>query len=432
MELKEGYKKTEIGVIPTDWKCLKILDLVENDYIDKPMDGNHGNIHPKKSDFVNDGIPFIMANNIIDGLLDLKNCNYLKQKQAESLLKGFALTGDILLTHKGTVGNTAIVEKIFSPYLMLTPQVTYYRIKNSNYLDRQYLRYFFDGYAFQKILKNLSGGGTRAYIGITKQIELPMVLPATRNEQTAIGKALSDADAWIQSLTQLIAKKHQIKQGAMQALLNPYENGRLKKGWVIKSIEEMCVPGGIVRGPFGGALKKDCFVDNGYKVYEQRNAIYRNIEIGNYYIDKKKFQELKRFSIRPYDFIISCSGTIGRIYQIPRESPLGIINQALLKLTIETKFFSDKYFYHYFSWERFQDEIIESTQGGAMKNLVGMPIFKSTQIALPERLQEQEHIATVLSDIDADISELENKLNKAKKIKQGMMQNLLTGRIRLI
>ena len=76
------------------------------------------------------------------------------------------------------------------------------------------------------------------------------------------------------------------------------------------------MPQGLVRGPFGGSLKKEYFVQAGYKVYEQRNAIYKEIRVGNYYIDKKKYDELIRFSVKHGDFIVSCSGTIGKIYQI--------------------------------------------------------------------------------------------------------------------
>ena len=96
--------------------------------LEKPLDGNHGNIHPKSSDFVSYGIPFVMANNIKNGHVDLSNCSFLRKEQADSLQKGFSLSGDVLLTHKATIGNTAVVGDIPCEYIMLTPQVTYYRI----------------------------------------------------------------------------------------------------------------------------------------------------------------------------------------------------------------------------------------------------------------------------------------------------------------
>lgn len=110
--------------------------------------------------------------------------------------------------------------------------------------------------------------------------------------------------------------------------------GTLPEDWDLLGLAELCVPDGLVRGPFGGALKKEFFVASGHKVYEQRNAIYRDVRIGNYYIDDAKFRELKRFEVKENDFIVSCSGTIGRIFQIPRNAPKGVINQALLKMVL--------------------------------------------------------------------------------------------------
>lgn len=200
--------------------------------------------------------------------------------------------------------------------------------------------------------------------------------------------------------------------------------------WSIGTLEDICVPNGVVRGPFGGALKKEIFVPFGYKVYEQRNAIYQSVNIGSYYIDENKYREMSRFAVKNGDYIISCSGTIGKIYQIPSTFPKGIINQALLKLTINTERINTTYFYKYFQWDKFQQKIIDDTQGGAMKNLVGMDIFKKAPIVLPE-LKEQTAIAEALSDVDSLISSLQKLIEKKKAIKQGAMQELLTGKKRL-
>lgn len=215
-----------------------------------------------------------------------------------------------------------------------------------------------------------------------------------------------------------------IKQGYKQT-----DIGVIPKDWEVTEIEDICKS--IVRGPFGGALKKEYFVDSGFKVYEQRNAIYQNVNIGRYYIDSNKFSTLKRFEINYKDFIVSCSGTIGRIYQIPKQYKKGIINQALLKLTVDEVKCDTKYFYYVFVSNEFQQKIIDSTQGGAMKNLVGMPIFKKTPFELPKSLTEQSAIATVLSDTDTLIAALNKKIAKKHQIKQGAMQQLLSGKKRL-
>lgn len=202
------------------------------------------------------------------------------------------------------------------------------------------------------------------------------------------------------------------------------EIGFIPNDWDIATLEEVAVEKGLVRGPFGGALKKEYFVPTGYKVYEQRNAIYATTGIGQYYISEDKFSELRRFEVRSSDLIVSCSGTIGRIFRIPDNAPKGIINQALLKIKLNDSIDHD-YFLHYFKSSSFQSAIIEGTQGGAMKNLVGMAEFKNTLLPLPPTKTEQSAIATALSDVDALITQLEKLITKKRQIKQGAMQTLL-------
>jgi len=188
------WQETEVGLIPKDWSLLSVGALVEKDIIDKPLDGNHGGIHPKGTDFVDNGIPFVMASDINNGKVDLVNCKFITKKQADSLNKGFAITGDVLLTHKASLGRTAIVGNIETPYIMLTPQVTYYRVKNYSELNNKYLKYFFDSPVFQDTLINHGdSGSTRAYVGITAQRDLPVILPPS-NSQKAIAEVLSSLD----------------------------------------------------------------------------------------------------------------------------------------------------------------------------------------------------------------------------------------------
>ena len=206
--------------------------------------------------------------------------------------------------------------------------------------------------------------------------------------------------------------------------------GIIPEHWHIRQLVDICMPQGIVRGPFGGMLKKDTFVTSGFKVYEQQNAIYKSSEIGSYFVDRSKYAEMHRFSVSPGDFIISCSGTIGRIFQIPPDAPQGVINQALLKLTTDDEVVYDRYFYILFEWDKFQIRIIDSTQGGAMKNLVGMDVFRTITVVLPP-LSEQRAIAEALSDVDGLLNALNALIAKKQAIKQATMQQLLTGKTRL-
>jgi type I restriction enzyme S subunit len=118
---------------------LKLGELVQDGAILEIQDGNHGEKHPTSADYVEEGIAFVMANDIRDGRVDLRNCKFVSQAKADTLRIGFSKTGDVLLTHKGTVGNVAVVPKV-EPYIMLTPQVTYYRVCCTK-LSNRYLAY---------------------------------------------------------------------------------------------------------------------------------------------------------------------------------------------------------------------------------------------------------------------------------------------------
>ena len=155
-----------------------VQELVEQGVLAKPLDGNHGGIHPKSSDFVKSGIPFIMASDLKNGAVDTENCKFISLKQSKELKKGFAKEGDILLSHKATIGRTAIVGKLSSDYIVLTPQVTYYRVLDKERVNPKYLKYYFDSSEFQKLFEQWAGGGsTRLYLGITGQMKLPIKLP---------------------------------------------------------------------------------------------------------------------------------------------------------------------------------------------------------------------------------------------------------------
>ena len=171
-----------------------VADLVQQRILAKPLDGNHGSIHPKSSDFVSTGIPFVMASDLTEGRVDFKNCKFISPEQAKKLRKGFSEEEDILISHKATIGRTAIVQKNPYKYILLTPQVTYYRVLDKSRLNPRYLKYYFDSRDFQNILQSWAGSGsTRAYIGITAQQKLPIYLPSIET-QTQIARILGTLD----------------------------------------------------------------------------------------------------------------------------------------------------------------------------------------------------------------------------------------------
>ena len=172
-----------------------VEELIDEGVLAPPMDGNHGSIHPKTVDYVETGIPFVMASDLVSGRVDTTNCAFLSDDQANSLRKGFSKTGDVLLSHKATIGRTAIVGRLETDFIMLTPQITYYRVLDEDRLDRRYLYYYFNSRPFQELLGQWAGAGsTRAYLGITGQRKLPIVVPEPSVQKDIVGRlgALDD------------------------------------------------------------------------------------------------------------------------------------------------------------------------------------------------------------------------------------------------
>ncbi|WP_319482894.1 restriction endonuclease subunit S [uncultured Draconibacterium sp.] len=213
------FKDSPLGEIPESWEVLKFSELVSNGVITKIQDGNHGESHPVSDDFVEEGIPFITANCIsISNKLDLNKAKRISFNQYKSLRIGFSEPNDILLTHKGTVGLTAIVEQKHGS-LMLTPQVTYYRIGDETVLNRRYLYYYFQSSIFQNLIDKFSKQSTRAYIGIANQKNLLITLPKDSFEQQKIASILSSVDEKLEVLEDKKTHYQELKQGLMQQLL---------------------------------------------------------------------------------------------------------------------------------------------------------------------------------------------------------------------
>lgn len=170
-------------------KCT-IKSLVNNGLLAPPQDGNHGEKHPKAADYVIEGVPFVMASDLEEGVVNFATCKKLREDDARQLRIGYAQNGDILLSHKGTLGAVARLSEIPAPFAMLTPQVTYYRVTDSTRLIPDWLFFAFQSSSFQRSLRQHGAQSTRAYIGITAQQDLKIPF-CSYEDQTALLSSLS-------------------------------------------------------------------------------------------------------------------------------------------------------------------------------------------------------------------------------------------------
>jgi type I restriction enzyme S subunit len=224
--LFEGHLQSVFTQPRKGWEEKSVGDLVADRLLAPPIDGNHGEIHPKKADFVSSGVPFIMASDLEDGRVNQRDCAFISRKQADSLRKGFAEDGDVLLSHKGTIGRVAILHTKHD-YVMLTPQVTYYRvIAREKFLNR-FLYYSLQSPNFVQRMNEIAGAGsTRAYIGILKQLELPIAFPVLA-EQERLANQLDALAADTQRLESIYRQKLAALNELKKSLLHEAFSGRL-------------------------------------------------------------------------------------------------------------------------------------------------------------------------------------------------------------
>ncbi len=208
----------------------------------------------------------------------------------------------------------------------------------------------------------------------------------------------------------------------------------LPSGWANLFLEDItsCEQNSIKRGPFGSAIKKEYFQPSGYKVYEQQNAIYNNFELGKYFIGDNKFNELQDFEVKPGDLLISCSGTIGKIAILPENAPRGIINQALLKITLDNRIVFSKYFTYLFASQAFQKTVLDKTRGTAIKNIASVKDLKQIPWPIPP-INEQKRIVSkveeLFSFLDAGVASLRLVQAQLKRYRQAVLKAAFEGNL---
>ncbi len=183
-------------------------------------------------------------------------------------------------------------------------------------------------------------------------------------------------------------------------------------------LKEILQDKGYIRGPFGSSLKRNELKSTGIPVYEQQHAIYATREF-RYYIDEEKYSQMKRFTVKPKDLIISCSGTIGKVDLISEKDPIGIISQALLILRANTDIVLPEYLFYFFKSDYGYNSIISRSMGSVQVNIAKREVIENIKINIPS-LKEQEKIVKILSNIDEKIklnNQINDNLYKMMKIK---------------
>ena len=415
--VNQGYKQTEIGVIPEDWEVVKIGDNF-----------NFKNGLNKEKKYFGYGFPIVnymdVFKNTFINSKTIKGKVFVNKQE----LKNFNVNeGDVLFTRTSEtqeeIGYSAVVveelkDTVFSGFVLRGRPL-------NDLFSIQFCRYVFSNKVVREQIISNASFTTRALTNGRVLSEVKIPLPPLP-EQEVIAEALSDADAWIESLEQLIAKKRLIKQGAMQELLTP------KEDWEVKKLGDIgkCLRGVSYSGDsdlFEADSEKSIKLLRSNNIYSSK-IVFNNIQN----VNKHKVKEHQ--IIQKSDILICMANGSKELV-----GKAGFCNDLFAHDKYTFGAFMgifriyenvDPYFiFLNFLSKNYRNFIDLLLSGSSINNLKPSDI-EQIEIKIPS-LPEQTRIATILSDMDAELEALEKQLGKARQIKQGMMQELLTGRIRL-
>ena len=275
---------------------------------------------------------------------------------------------------------------------IVSPAYPVFELRTNGQILPEYLQEYFHSEHFQNAITLSSTGSTRVSLKLAKIADLRIDIPTLPKQQCAV-QAISHVNHLISMQNSSAAKLDQLVKSRFVEMFgepetNPY-------GWRKTTVGDVC--SSVVRGPFGSALKKEFFVEpNGstYKVYEQKHAIQKSATIGTYYISAEKFGELRRFECRPGDILMSCSGTMGELFQLPSGCECGVINQALCKFTL-----SDCILPIVFLTYMRQTIGNLETKGSGIQNIAAVSYVKAMPINLPP-MEVQRRFAAFVAEID--------------------------------
>lgn len=299
--------------------------------------------------------------------------------------------------------------------------------KSSEYCCKFYY-YFLRQNGLEKLQSTFKGSGLQHTS--KKKIEKILLPILAKDEQerivAKIEELFSQLDDGVNTLEKLQKQIDTYRQSVLKYI---FEDKIRSTDYKEIPLKNLVIPqGGLRRGPFGGSIKKSCFVSEGYKVYEQGNAIHDSIEYGKYFISQEKYEEMRSFQVQPHDLLVSCSGTVGCIMELPDKAPSGIINQALLRIRLNKAIISNAFFIQYFRAAVFQRKII--SQGSAMQNLVSIKEFKEATLNVPSKEMQEALLVEVsqkLSICDKIEEIIRTYKHKAEAVRQSILKKAFDG-----
>ena len=403
-------------MVNNSWKKCRLTDLCSVQI---------GLTHTPK--YILHGVPFLSVKDLNNGELSFKDAKYISQEEFLTISDAAKpKKGDIVFGRVGTLGNPCIVntENNFAIFVSLG----YLRTKEG--VLNEFIYHWLKSDLFYRLVEEKIAGSSQKNLNTGWLKEFFVVLPP-QNEQKRIAEALSDVDSMIFSLEKLIAKKKAVKQGAMQELLTgkkrlPGFTGEWKKINLSKKSK--------IKARIGWqGLTTNEYLDRGYSyLVTGTDFVNGKIDWDNcHYVAKDRFDQDKNIQIQNDDILITKDGSLGKTALVKGLNKPATLNSGVFVIRPIQESYDPTFVYYILSSFVFKDFLDHLSAGSTIIHLYQKDISKF-EFLMPPTIGEQVAIASILSDMDKEIESLEQKLAKTRQIKQGLMQQLLTGKIRLV
>lgn len=361
-----------------------------------------------------EGIRLIQTGNIGEGEFIEKRGKekYISQSTFERLSCTYVYSGDVLISRlPEPVGRGCIVPKT-EEKLITAVDCTICRIDEEK-IDKQYFLYYLQSESYRNQIEQFVTGTTRKRISRQNLGKIETYIPS-RNTQDYVVKALDSVQTLIKNYTEELKLLDLLIKSRFVELFGDADIYPMEP--LNENVCEMFI------GPFGSALKNEFFVDSkdGYcMVYEQKHAIQKTMDVPTRYIDEKKYNELKRFSVYPGDIIVSCRGTIGEIFAVPEEAPLGIMHPSIMKIRLNTEKYDQKFFV--FALERYMEEHNSEAVGSGVKMAVTATILGKELFVVPP-IEIQRQFSIFVDQINKSKAVIQKSLDEAQLLFDSLMQ----------
>ena len=329
-----------------------------------------------------------------------------------------------------TTGKTGIYNS--EDEALLNQRVGNLKIYDEKVLLPKFRNYFISNK--RSLIEKLAYGGAQPNISKAMIEDLDILLPPLAEQERIVEKIEALFAGIDEGVERLKSAQAQIKQYRQSVLKSAFE-GKLYKttDWKEVDITKIIAKekNALKAGPFGSALKKEIYVEKGYKIYGQEQVIAQNPFYGDYYINEEKYLELASCKVQPNDILISLVGTIGKVLILPNNIEKGIINPRLLKVTLDTSIYLPLFFKFYFE-SQYLRSLFKIKAHGATMDVLNLSILKELPFPLPT-LPEQQHIVAEIEKHFAVADELEKAVNegleKADKLKQSILKKAFEGKL---